>query len=106
MPTQLTDCDECHHYEYYDINHPWNSNYKKDMDMLNVLFQTKLPEHICIKIIKYSHILKPCNYCKEGSRFNKTKMLCDTHYNTGCYNGKKYRKGGTMCSQCCWWENN
>ena len=103
MPTEFSDCDECNHLYWFDLEHKFNKEYKQDLEIYSALVESGFPEIVALNIVKQMYILKPCNYCNAP---NKTNILCEDHYQRAQKNGKHYRgsEGKAMCDRCCWWE--
>ena len=104
MPTIFTDCNDCVHLDWFNINHKMNINHKNNLEilkLLQIITLYKLPTEIGIKIIKQKNDLelKKCGTCNG--------VLCPKHYNNGLIYGIKYlnKHNFSICNNCCWLNN-
>ena len=103
MPTEYTNCDECNYLYWLSLDHEKNKQHKKNVELEKTLIEIGFPTNLVKKIIKYSHEVKPCDYCKKAT--DRIDMLCEEHYQRALRNGFHYRKEyKAMCNKCCWFE--
>ena len=98
MPTEFSTCSECHYHKSFELDHKLNEDYKKHIDILNILIRCGLPTEIGIIIIKKSINYNNCSICNI--------KLCQDHYQRALYWGHHYNRieNHAMCGQCCWFE--
>ena len=104
MPTEFCDCDECNHLDWLPLDHNFNVNYKKDLEMHNSLICIGFPEHISKNIVKHTHKLTECKQCKINFKYNNPNRLCEKHYQLAIEQGNYYRSKNPLCDKCCWQE--
>ena len=94
MNNVYSNCIECN--SWWDKKNK-NKNYKKNIEIENILKYMGLPKEIAQKIISMSNNILKCTYCNN--------IYCYIHQKQAYINAKYYKRIGALCKDCCWYED-